>query len=610
MQMRRSQSLRRSDGRRGAIPLPFVMGLLLGLSGTPSAGPPVAAQASAAPPTPGQSPDVAAETATGDFFDVVDVEIVNVDVWVTDKDGQPVEGLTKDDFVVRQDGAPVEITNFYAVASGRPAIEAPAEEPVSVAEPEDLPLLAPRGADQPQIAPEHRLWLILFIDNFDIDPIERNRVLPQLARFMSRTLREGDQAMLVTYDRSLEVRHPFTDDVELLLTALGETRKDSGLAEIRTRDQMATLRRIDQASDASQALLYARQYAEEQMNSVGFTVDALERLIESLAGLPGRKALVHVSSGIPLLAGEEAFHAVGEKFGTSEAYAEIPRHDNSRAFERVDRKANAHRVTFYTVDAGGLQGIEFGAAEYGGFVHPKLRRTLDTIVPENFQSPLRLMALETGGRAIVNRNDILPALEEAAEDFRSFYSLGIQAAGDGGDRYHRIEVRLREPRRGVDVRHRAGYRSKSADTRVRESLRSALLYAHQDNPLDVAVRLGRAEPYGGSGNYLLPIELKIPLRQAVLLPIGDGRHEARLKLFVGAVDEGGGTSEIDSAPLSVRLADEHVEAAKAESLVHVHKLLLSPGKKKVGVAIFDLFGRDSSIVTRFVQVGPAAEEPG
>ena len=78
----------------------------------------------------------------------------------------------------------------------------------------------------------------------------------------------------------------------------------------------------------------------------------------------------------------------------------------------------------------------------------------------------------------------------------------------------------------------------------------------------------------------------------------------RLKLFVGAVGEDGGTSEIDSAPLGLRLADEHVEAAKKESLVHTHKLLLTPGRKKVGVAVLDLFGRGSSVVTEAVQIGP------
>jgi VWFA-related protein len=453
-----------------------------------------------------------------------------------------------------------------------------------------------------EMAPEHRLWLIVYVDNYNIDPVERNRILPALRLFLDRTLRGGDQAMLASYSRSLKVHQPFTDDSSLLRAALEEIRDDAGHAVGRKRDQTATLERIDKTEDSSAALLYARLYAEELMNGVDYTVDALKRFIDTLGGLPGRKALLHLASGVPMLAGEEMFHAVAEKFNISEPYAEIARHDTSRRFERVNRHANANRVTFYTLDAGGLRGMEFGSAEYPGLVNPRLRSVLDSVVPEHLQSPLRLMAIETGGQAILNRNEVLPALEQAAQDFRSFYSLGISSTGAVEGRYHEIEVKLREPRKGILVRHRAGYRGKGVDTRVREGLRSALLYAHQSNPLNVNVLWGRPQPQG-DGRYLLPIRLEVPLRDVAILPVMTGKHEARLKLFVGAVGKDGETSEIEEAPFGFRLADEHVEAAKGELLVHDHKLLLNPGRKKVGVAVLDLFGGQTSVVTRFLDVG-------
>ncbi len=535
-----------------------------------------------------------------DFFDVVEVEIVNIDVYVSDKRGRPVTGLRRDDFAVFQDGRPVEISNFYAVENGRERRDAQGPAVVAVAPPaRRLPGLTLA----PELAPEHRLWMIVFIDNYNINPLERNRVFPAVRRFLGHGLRSGDQAMVVTYDRKLEVRQPFTDDLTLLQAAIDEIEDDAGFAAIRRRELMDTIRSIDDADSRTTALLYARNYAEEQMNGIRYTTGALEKLLASLAGLPGRKALVHVSSGMPMLAGEAAFHAVAEKHGGSNAYAEIPRHDTSREFERIGRLANAHRVAFYTVDAGGMRGLEFGNAEYGGFVNPNLRSVLDSVVPENLQAPLRFMALETGGRAIVNQNEILPALEEAAQDFQSFYSLGIASTDTESGRYHEINVKLVPRRKDLTVRHRAGYRSKTTDTRVRDSLRSALLYSQESNPDQVSVTWGRAERHGEKGNYLLPIQLKIPLEGVVLLPNGNGQHEVRLKLFVGAVGEGGETSEIDSAPIGLRLADEHVEAAKKESLVHVHKLLLSPGRKRVGVAILDLVGRETSVVTASVLVG-------
>ncbi len=544
------------------------------------------------------------------FVEVVDVEIVNIDVWVTNKQGEPIEGLAREDFEVFRDGQPVEISNFYAVADGRPA---PVPEPDAGPDRPPIHPIAPTPPQVPEaaseVAAEHRLWLIVYMDNFNIDPIERNRILPSLELFLHRALRAGGRAMVVTYDRSLKLRQPFTDEARLLVEALAEIRDDAGQASVRRRDQMAALRRIDEAGSTSQALIYARQYAEEQMNSIEFTARSLERLIETLAGLPGRKALIHVSSGVPMLAGEEMFHTVAEKFGSSEPYAEIPRHDVTRSFERVTRQANAHRVAFHTLDAGGLRGFEFGAAEYAGFVNSKIRSTLNSIVPENLQAGLRFMATETGGQAIVNRNEILPALEEVTRDFGSFYSLGITSVNTDSGRYHEIKVKLAERIKGASLRHRAGYRNKSQETRIREQLRSALLYSYEANPIGVEVTWGVPQPREKS-TYKLPIRVGVPLRDIALLPIGEGKHEARLRLFVGAAAQGGDISEISASPLGVRLADEHLDAARAESLVHTKELLLGAGRQKVGVAILDLFGGQSSVVTGIIQVGPETPASG
>lgn len=577
-------------GKPRAVSLPPTAALLLLLFSILSALPGGAQSADTAEPT----------DAREEFFGVVDVEIVNIDVWVTNRQGEPVEGLERDDFVVLRDGEPVEIANFYAVADKRPVTQ-DSRQTESPSEP-----AAPRPAGPPpQAPPEHQLWMIVYVDNYNIDPTERRRVIPALQRFLTSTLAPGDQAMIVSHDRSLEVREPFTDHLPSLFETLDEITGESGHAVVRRRELMETLRLIDNTDSPSAALLDARRHAEQVMNEIGYTVDGLERLVESLAGLPGRKALVHVSSGVPMLAGEPAFYAVAEKFETSEAYAEIPRYDTSRDFERVNRHANAHRVVFYTLDAGGLRGMEFGNAEYGGFVSMDLRGTLDSVVPENLQAPLRLMALETGGRAIVNRNDTLPALEEAAQDFRSFYSLGIASSGTDSGRYHEIDVRLSDDveKRGLKLRHRSGYRSKSAESRVREGLSAALLYDHQSNPLGLQVTPGRPEESGESGTYALPLQLRLPLRDAVLLPSPSGKYELRLKLFVGAVSENGDSSAIEEVPLGLRLDEEYVEAARGESFVHNHKIVLGAGRQKIGIAVLDVFGRQTSIVTEAVHIG-------
>lgn len=555
----------------------------------------------AAPPALGQEPVGGAarpEPSPPTFSDVVDVGVVNIDVRVTDRDGRPVHGLEREDFLVRQDGRPVEIVNFYAVEDGRPvppreeAAPAPAEEP-------------PPSAVQPQntLPPDQRLWLIVFVDNYNLDPLERDRILPALRSFLFDSLRPDDRAMIVTFDRALEVRLPFTGDEALLVETVARLRGESGFRPLRRRAQADLLGRIDRADNGRQALLLTRAYAEELRHEVDVTVRALEGLVESLGGLPGRKALLHVSSGIPMLAAEELFHVIGQKFEMSEAYAEVGRHDTTRAWERIGRTANAHRVVFYTLDAGGMRGMQYAGAEYEGLTTPHLRRTMDSVVPENLQSSLRLLAAETGGVAILNQNDVRPALDAVRDDLGSFYSLGIRSTGVESARHHQIEVELREPRRGVTVRHRGAYRSKSQQTQMRERLRAALAYGHESNPLGLEARWGRPEPQGERDLWVVPVRLEIPLRDLVLLPVGGGKHELRLELYAGAAAGGDEISEIDVLPLGLRVADEHVEAARGESFVHTHRLMLRRGRHKVGVGILDLAGREWSVVSAILDIG-------
>ena len=119
------------------------------------------------------------------FLEQVAVDIVNVEVYVTDKEGNPISGLTRGDFEVTEDGRPVEVVNFYRVADGladqRPesALEEQVEEADSVAEEDAVRALPPLKAEI--FVPEsQRLHMIVYVDNYNIHPLNRNRVFKNL----------------------------------------------------------------------------------------------------------------------------------------------------------------------------------------------------------------------------------------------------------------------------------------------------------------------------------------------------------------------------------------------------------------------------------------------
>ncbi len=76
----------------------------------------------------------AAEPPPGEVFsESIDVDVVNVQVFVADRSGRPVRGLGRDDFELQVDGKPVDITNFYAAGAAEETAPATAVAPAPAA---------------------------------------------------------------------------------------------------------------------------------------------------------------------------------------------------------------------------------------------------------------------------------------------------------------------------------------------------------------------------------------------------------------------------------------------------------------------------------------------
>ncbi|HEX2253809.1 MAG TPA: VWA domain-containing protein [Thermoanaerobaculia bacterium] len=527
------------------------------------------------------------------FVDTVDVRVVNVDVYVTDKKGNPVTGLTIDDFEVREDRRPVEVTNFYAVEGGRRVDE---PEPVAVPAPVGAPT-PPPGAPPP-VPADQRLHLVVYIDNFNIEPLNRNRVMNELGFFLTRRLSPGDRVMVLTYDRSLNVRQPFTTDHELLVRSLDEIKRISGHAVSRSQERREALERISESEGPTRAAQHARMYAQSVENDLRFTVGALKETVQNLAGLPGRKAVLYVSDGVPMVPGQDAFHAVEAKFGPGHSVmTESFTFDHSRSFRELANLANANRVTFYTLDAAGLRvNSAFSAEHSAGMTGVLVESSFNT----NLQAPLRYIADTTGGVAIVNTNSVLPALERVGADFNSYYSLGFRPATGGMGRYHRIEVVVKG-RRDLVVRHREGYRDKTTEAQMTEGTVAAMQFGFEDNPLAVRVSFGDVSRRDDRF-FTVPVSVEVPLDSVVLVPRA-GTHEARLRLYISALDDRGDSSPVQQVAVPISIPSDEIEAARGQTYRYTVPLLMRSGRHRVAVGVRDELGAEEAFVTSEIMVG-------
>lgn len=560
----------------------------------PAQGPLWAQEEEAATAETGSDPGPNADDV---FIDRVDVNVVNVNVYVTDKQGNRITDLTAEDFEIEENGKPMRISNFYRVENGRRLrlpLPAPEEPQMTEGEPA---LEEPEVEEVPE---EESLHLVVYIDNFNIRPFNRNRVMGDLRRFLLEKLDRDDRVMLTSYDRSLDIEQPFTNDIRLVAQKTFDLEKRTGNAVTRDSERDQAIEMIDDARSSFEAVSHARMYAQSVENDLTFTLRALKEITESLAGLPGRKAVLYVSDGLPMVPGQDLFFAVDEKFGPrSNGVMESFNFDFNRRYQELAAEANANGVTFYTLDARGLEPPTAGSAEYRG---RDIRFTADRTRINNLQTTLRYLANETGGFAIVNTNNPFPMLERMAEDFESYYSLGYVPAHYGDGRYYNIKVRIKGDKgKGLIVRHREGYRDLSSESRMNDGTMAALYYDFRSNPLDVELEFedGRRRD---DGYYLLPVKVQIPIGNLALLPRGE-TWEGRLKVYVGAMDEKGRTSPVQQIPVAVTIPDDQIEYARTQNYTYTVTLLMRAGSQRVAVGVRDDIASEETFVQRRVIVG-------
>ncbi len=560
---------------------------------------------------------------SGPFVEQIAVNVVNVEVYVRDREGNPVPGLGPEDFEVLEDGRPVEVVNFYLVEGGVPGGATPIPAAGNPAEGQAPPPSAPEPtpanpqparpaepaepAEPPTLRAEvpesQRLHLIVYVDNYNIHPLNRNRVFARLRTFLRETLVHGDELMLASYDRSLQIRHPFTGDAEAVNRALLDLEKVSGMGLERESERAQAVKTIYETKAVQEAIWAAQRFAENQEHELGRALDALGEMLESLAGLPGRKMLLHVSDGLALVPGQDLYQAIQQRFADRSALSLAHARDASRKYLALIARANTDRITFYTIDASGLSTRAMGA-EHESINSPlTVSSSVGAVRARNLQGSLELLADRTGGRAILNTNDVAAGLSRIGTDLGHYYSLGYRAPTIDRGRYHRIEVRLKSPAKGWRLRHREGYRDKSAEARIHDGVQAFLVHGYQSNPLAVTLEAGPQSAPQADGFVDVTVRVSVPIEKVTLIPRSD-HHQGRVKLYFSALDEEGRDAPLQELPFELRIPNSSVGAARTDSMVRDIRLTMRPGVHKVVVVVRDELSDERSVVGRWLDVGP------
>ena len=475
--------------------------------------------------------------------------------------------------------------------------------------------------------------------------------------------------MLVAYDaRGLSVRVPFTSDPAVLarglegIAALEAHGGEIDRSQRQALDEMMAIQRnsLDDPHPVpcpQNIVTPAHAYAAAQRQQIRQTIGALTVLVNSLSGVPGRKALLHVSDGISLVPGEEAFQFLAELCGGSgtsglglasgvtnnqrgsspssdqpdpnavydtndapesyragsQAALDAQKYNVGKELQTLVAHANAQRVTLYTLQAAGLQAPDAADASFAPDERLYQFPSIGNAARQNARDSLKLLADGTGGRSILDANDALPDLARMREDLASFYSLGFTPAHprDGGE--HRLEVRVKRP--GISLRYRQSYRDKPVMERAVDRTLAALFYGIEDNPLGIEIEIGEPAPAEGgpgggpgAGQYAVPVHLRIPLFKLAILS-QEKTFEGKLRLLVATRDDAGGTSPVRQIEVPLHIPRKEVLSAMGQYYLYTLTLRMQPGSQHVAVAVRDDLAATTSYLSRPVTVGAGGPPP-
>lgn len=530
------------------------------------------------------------------FFAPVEVPLVSIDVSVTDRRGRPVPGLAAEDFEVLEDGEPVAISHFYAAPGAGTSSEDAAVE-----------------------VPPQDLYLVVYIDDTNLDRSRRQTALEHMRGFLDSTLPEGLQVMIVRYDGGVQVEQGFSSDLEEVRAALDRAASAASLSrdvhESRLLREMSTARqpaattgaRIKDYTDraADRLLREIDSYAEQTVQRTRAGIADQMRFVRSLSGLGGRKAVIVVSDGVEARVGERLYRAWAEVFRSvpgleleaQQALLRAARNDVSDEFDELARVANAHRVSLYTLSRAGDGVVAASSAE------SRFADTQGLIVDQALSADVLMASTAgtTGGRVLASSPGLAEQLDEVAEELARYYSLAFEPshAGDGG--YHTIEVRVR--REGLRVRHREGYLDVPPDDRLADRALAAAVHGIGANPLGISLARGETVSRD-DGSLLVPVVITVPIGELVLVP-AEEEHRGLITILLVVRGADGGLSPVQERQIPVPVDNLDLPTAIGQNAGFTLRLAMRPGPQRIAVGVRDDVGRVESVTTLDVEVGPS-----
>lgn len=517
----------------------------------------------------------------------INTELVQTDVTVVDKQGRFVEGLKPEQFELRVGGEPRAISFFERITSGSLDEERQLQAARSGSRPSRR-----AGTTSPQSGGRQ---IFFFVDDLHLAAENLARARQALQRFVEDEMAEGDRIAIVSTSGRIGFLQQLTGNKSVLLAAVSRldyTRNpeanagpvniseyDAGEVEAHNRELfrylVGAMARAGSTNPAGTVINRSRQVAATARFDTVNTLGALDRLLRSAAPLPGRKVLFFISDG---------FVADPRRSGVLDSLRHIT--------------ATAAQVgaVIYTMDARGSfadTSNDVTKNVYPDFTGSVSRNIFDEAAAT--QAPLRILAEETGGEAILNSNSFAEGFRRALGESSSYYLIAWRPEQEeraGGKARIKVSVKGRPD---LKVRVRRGFialpRSSSTEDANRgrpasqQSPESELLVAlsslYPAGSLPVSVSVG----YMWRADNRMVLTASMQMETAALREESSGEaRKTEVDVLGVALDDRG---PIYSFKQKLTFAADSAQLKGQQSIVWNQQLPLAPGLYQVRVAVRD-----------------------
>src|ERR1700730_7671283 len=487
------------------------------------------------------------------------VNLVEVDIAVTDRDGKPLKGLRQDQCSIAEDGKDQRISTFDYYDVEKLETAGPGESaPITIS----IGTVAPAEEVRQQI--RDRRMIVLFFDLTSLQPNDLTRSTLAAKQFLSKQMTQADLVGVVAFGNQLRVIADFTNDRDLLYSAVDALLpgKESQLAALAA----ATSTGIDAAATEDTNAAFTGDDTEFNAFNTDRKLIALESLADLLRDIPGKKSVLQFTSGIT---------QTGE--------------DNRSQLRATTDAANRSNMSIYTADSRGLLaeipggdasvGAAAGSGAFNGaavFQQSGAR--------EDSRETLATLASDTGGRSFFDVGDLGQAFHSVQTDTAGYYLLGYystNAQHDGRWRTLRVKVAGAV---GARIRYRQGYyapkdfgvyTTEDRERQLEEAMRSETPIV--ELPIAVETAYFRLD----NKQIFVPISAKLA-SSALQWAQKSGRRQVEFDFAAEVRDsQSGRIAGALRDTITVRLDAGRYEELQQNALVYQGGIILPPGNYKL-----------------------------